>query len=67
MPLVFGWIVVIVPMVLLLKFTTPPVFRTMAPRASVLPAETLTPEPPALTVSPATAWLLPAPLPAVGA
>ena len=32
MPLVFGWIVVIVPMVLLLKFTTPPVFAHDGPQ-----------------------------------
>ena len=60
-PLLFVWVVVIVPAVLLLKFTAPPVFRTMRPNANVFPVEALMVEAPALTVSPATAWLLPLP------
>lgn len=67
MPLVFGCVVVMVPLVPLLKFTAPPMFRAMLPRGSVLPPVTLMPERPRLTVSPATAWVFPVPPFAVGA
>ncbi len=59
--MVFVCVVVIEPVVLLLKFTTPPVFRVIGPKAKVLSAEALMVEAPALTVSPATAWRLPQP------